>query len=181
MRKRQQQPPDSKSHTNGLASEQQTTNGKRQTVFTPAVALEHLRSWCAYQERCQQEARDKLYDLGIKKEDVEAIISTLISEKFIDEERFAAAFAGGKFRIKKWGRIKIRSMLKMKRISEYSINKALDQITDENYLETLEQLIETKKRSIRESNKIKLNYKLLRFAQSRGFETDVVMQLLNKN
>ncbi len=151
------------------------TNNKRQTTNV----LDQMRNWCAYQERCQQEVRDKLYDLGQKKDDVEAIISTLISEKFIDEERFAVAFAGGKFRIKKWGRIKIRSMLRMKRVSDYSINKALEQIDAEIYKETLQQLLETKKRSLKsETNKVKRNYKLLRFAQSRGFETDLVMQLL---
>jgi regulatory protein len=151
-------------------------------ALTPLLALEQLRNWCAYQERCQQEARDKLYDLGIKKDEVEAIIATLISEKFIDEERYAKAFAGGKFRIKKWGKIKIRSMLKMKRISEYSIQKALSEINEDNYLETIEQLIERKSRQLKgESNKVKRNYKLLRFVQSRGFETDLIMQMLNKN
>jgi regulatory protein len=151
-----------------------------QKITDPSLALEKMRSWCAYQERCQQEARDKLYQFGLWPEAVESIISSLITENFINEERFAVAYAGGKFRIKKWGRIKIRSALKQKRISDYCLKKALAEIDDNDYMKTLQKIIDDKTRALSsEKNKIRKHYKLLRHAQSKGYETDLVLMLIN--
>lgn len=157
----------------------QTSNIKPQMTKADTNYFELMRNWCAYQERCQQDARDKLFDLGLKTAEVEDIVASLIAEQFIDEERYAIAFASGKFRIKKWGKVKIRSILKMKRVSDYSVRKALSEIDEEEYLTTLRSLIESKAKMLKsEPNKIRKNYKLLRFAQSRGFETDLIMNLL---
>lgn len=145
------------------------------------MTLEKLKHWCAYQERCQQEARDKLFALGLKTGEVEQVVAALIADGFIDEERYALAFAGGKFRIKKWGRIKIKMMLKQKRISDYSISKALQSIDEQEYLSALEKIIVEKKRALRsETSKIRRNYKLLRYVQSKGYETDLAMELLKE-
>ncbi|MFI5141877.1 MAG: regulatory protein RecX, partial [Bacteroidia bacterium] len=109
---------------------------KQIKYHTPEQALIKIRDWCAYQERCQQEARDKLYDYGLKTDDVENIIAQLVNENFINEERFAIAFAGGKFRIKKWGKVKIKQELKAKRVSDYCIKKGLAIIDNTDYINT---------------------------------------------
>ena len=85
--------------------------------LTPQQAVIKAQMSCAYQERCQQEMRDKLYEWGLYSNDVENIIANLISDGYLNEERFAKAFAGGKFRIKKWGRIRIKLELKKRKIS----------------------------------------------------------------
>lgn len=145
---------------------------------SPEEAFLKIQSWCAYQERCQQETRDKLYDYGLWPEAIENIIADLISQNFIDEERFAKAFAGGKFRIKKWGRVKIKIALKQKRISDYCIKKALQEISEEDYFKTLQSVLEKKEKQLQEKNPIKRKYKLLQYAYSRGFEQDLVLDAL---
>jgi len=99
-----------------------------------------LKYYCAYQDRCHSEVKTKAYSFGLRKPEVEELTSKLIEENCLNEERFAKAFAGGKFRIKQWGRIKIRSELKNKQISNYCIVAALDEIDDRKYKETLHRL-----------------------------------------
>ena len=144
------------------------------------MARKRIENWCAYQERSQQEARDKLYEYGLHKTDVEQIISELIGENFLNEERFAIAFAGGKFRIKKWGKIKIKIELRQKKVSDYCIKKALNQINDSDYFSTLEKIIEKKNREVKEANKLKKHYKLLQYAASRGYEKDLIIEVLKE-
>jgi regulatory protein len=98
---------------------------KPKKKLTPNQALIKAQMSCAYQERCQQEIRDKLYEWGLHSNEVENIIADLISTNFLNEERFAKAFAGGKFRIKKWGKVKIKIELKKRKISDYCIRKGL--------------------------------------------------------
>jgi regulatory protein len=154
-------------------------NKKSQKRLTPELAFEKIKNWCAYQERSQQEARDKLYEYGLYKEDVEQSISKLINENFLNEERYAIAFAGGKFRIKKWGRQKIKAELRMRKVSDYCIHKALKQIGDNDYLSALEWVITKKLKLVKEPNKIKKHYKILQYASSRGYEKDLIMDVLN--
>ena len=87
-------------------------------LLSPEKALQKAESYCSYQERSQQEVRDKIYSWGLLRNDVENILSTLITSGFLKEERFASAFTRGKFRIKKWGRNKIREALRGKKVSE---------------------------------------------------------------
>ena len=148
-------------------------------ITDPHLALLKMQSWCAYQERCQHDARNKLYELGLWPEAVENIIVKLIEENFINEERFAIQFAKGKFNIKKWGRVKIKQELKQKRVSDYCLKKALQQIDEEDYLATLTKVIATKKRVTTEKNPIKLKFKLATYALSRGFERDLIFDVLN--
>ena len=117
-------------------------------------AIQRIRHYCAYQERSQQEVRDKLYELGMSKSEVEEIISDLISENFLNEERFAQQFAGGHFRIKQWGRIKIKYELKKKNVSEYCIKKALAAINMSDYFATLSKLADIKFRSLKSEKNI---------------------------
>jgi regulatory protein len=148
-------------------------------ITDPHLALIKMQSWCVYQERCQQDTRNKLYELGLWPEAVENIIVKLIEDNFLNEERFAMQFAKGKFNIKKWGRIKIKQELKQKRVSEYCLKKALQQIDEEEYITTLTKVIATKKRLITEKNPIKLKFKLATFAMSKGYERDLVFDVLN--
>src|SRR5688500_741234 len=110
---------------------------KKIRITDQKQALIKARNYCAYQERCQQEVRDKLYEWGLWPEAVENIIVELITDNFLNEERFATTFAGGKFRIKKWGRVKIKLELKKRKISEYCIKQAMKEIDEKDYLKTL--------------------------------------------
>ena len=109
-------------------------------TLTKEQAYQKLKHYCAYQDRCHSEVKSKAYLLGMKKMDVEELTSRLIEEGCLHEERFARSFAGGKFRMKQWGRIKIRSELKKKQISSYCIAAALEEIDDQKYNETLHKL-----------------------------------------
>jgi regulatory protein len=149
-------------------------------TYTPQQALRKIQDWCAYQERCQQEVRDKLYEYGLHSADVESLIAQLISDNFLNEERFAKAYAGGKFRIKKWGRIKIKMGLKARKVSDYCIRKGMEEIEDREYYKTLKKLLEEKDRSLNEKNHIRRKYKLLRYATSRGFEQELIMDFLRE-
>jgi regulatory protein len=148
--------------------------------LTPLMARQRIENWCAYQERSQQDVRNKLYEYGLHESDVEEIITELISNNFLNEERFAIAFAGGKFRMKKWGKIKIKVELRAKKVSDYCINKALKQIPDNDYLSTLEKVVSQKMRQVKEPNKIKKHYKLIQYASSRGFEKDLIVDVLKE-
>ena len=149
--------------------------------YTPEQALLKARDWCAYQERYQQELRDKLYGYGLKTEEVENLIAQLVTENFVNEERFAKAFAGGKFRIKKWGRVKIKMELKARRISDYCIQKALKEIDSATYMQNLKKILEIKEKSITEKNFLKKKQKLVRYALSKGYEQDLVFDVLNES
>ena len=149
---------------------------KPKKKLTPNQATIKAQLSCAYQERCQQEMRDKLYEWGLFSNDVENIIANLISDNFLNEERFAKAYAGGKFRIKKWGRIKIRIELKKRKISDYCIRKGMLEIEESDYLKILKEIIAKK---LKETNKGKIqirNYKAAQYAISRGFESDLVWE-----
>ena len=148
-------------------------------ITDPHLALVKMQNWCAYQERCQQDARNKLYELGMWEEAVENIIVKLIEDNFLNEERFATSFARGKFNIKKWGRIKIKQELKQKRVGDYCLKKAMLQIDETEYIATLKRLMEIKRKLIKEKSPIKLNYKLMNYALSKGYEKDLVFDVLN--
>ena len=135
-----------------------------------------MEAYCAYQERCDQEVRKKLKSWNMDNEHIDIIISDLISNNFMNEERFAEAFVSGKFRIKKWGRIKIKRELKFRKISNYSINKALSQIDEEEYLNTLKILIE--KKEIKGKSKWDKQAKLKRYLANKGFENDLINEFL---
>lgn len=135
-------------------------------------------NFCAYQERSQFELRSKLYEWGIHRQDVEEIISEMIEGNFLNEERFALAYTLGKFRIKSWGRIKIRQGLKIKRVPDNLIAKSLRAIDEDDYISRLRQILEKKSKLMSEKDPFKLRYLLSRYAASKGFEQDLVSDLL---
>ena len=147
---------------------------KNNKIITPLLAIKKAEVYCAYQERCQQEVRDKLYTFGIDSETVEGIIAHLIESNFLNEERFALAYVRGKFKQKQWGRIKIKQGLKFKKISDYLIKKALASIDSDDYYATLKNLADKKYKDIKESNILKKRYKLIAVLISKGFESDLV-------
>lgn len=122
--------------------------------------------------------RDKIYSWGLHQREVESIISYLIEEGFLKEERFAIAYAGGKFRIKKWGKIKIKLALKNKKISEPLIKKALGEISDSDYRKMLQKVISVKEKLVTEKDPYKRKYKIASYAISRGFEPQLVWEVL---
>jgi regulatory protein len=150
-------------------------------VFSREQAKVKAESYCAYQERSQFEIRNKLYDWGLHQKDVEEIISELIEQNFLNEERFAMAYSLGKFRIKGWGKIKIRQGLKIKRIPDKLIMKSLNAIDDDDYLMMLKKILEKKSNTISEKDPFKLRYLLTRFAASKGYELDLIADLLIHN
>jgi regulatory protein len=146
---------------------------RKKKRYTPGEGLKKAQAYCAYQERCQQEVRNKLYEWGLWPNDIEKIISDLITDNFLNEERFAKIYAGGKFRIKKWGRNRIILELKKRNISDYCVNRAMKEL-DENYQETLKKIILKKRQEIKEKNSLKKQYKIAQYAISRGFEPELV-------
>ena len=135
-------------------------------------------NYCAYQERTQQEVRDKLYSLGLYKDEVEEILTELIIEKFVDEERYAKAFASGKFRLKQWGRTKISYALKQKKMSSYCIDKALKEIPEDEYEDQLILLIDRKFHQLSGDEYIVKN-KIARYLAGKGYEQDLIWTVLN--
>lgn len=133
-------------------------------------------NFCAYQERTQQEVRKRLAELEVEGDEAEEMIVWLIENNYLNEERFARIFAGSKFRQKRWGRLKIRQELKMRGVSEYCLKAGMSEIDDEDYLQILTDLLEKKAKEIKEPNPIKRKQKLLSYALSKGFESDLVFE-----
>lgn len=148
--------------------------------YTPKEAKQKIAKYCAYQERCHQEVRDKLYSYGLVPDDVELIIYELIQQDFLNEERFAIAFVKGKFKYKKWGRIKIRVELKRRKISDYCIKKGLKEIDGETYALILYSLLEKKINSLKTIKGYQKNYKAAQFVIGKGYESDIVWETIKE-
>jgi len=149
-------------------------------ALTKEKALQKLKHFCAYQERCHSEVKEKLYNLGVWKKDHDEIIAALIEENYLNEERFAIAFAGGKFRVKQWGRVKIKYELKQKQVSEYSIKKAMKQIDEEEYLSVLNKLAKEKYASLKSEQYLVRKKKTMDYLMAKGFETDLIRKAVEK-
>lgn len=150
-------------------------------IFSREQAKLKAESYCAYQERSQYEVRNKLYEWGLHQKDVEEIISELIDQNFLNEERFSRAYTLGKFRIKAWGKLKIKQGLKLKGVPDKLIVKSLNGIDMDDYLSKLEQLLEKKSRTITEKDPFKRRYLLSRYAAGKGYESELISELLISN
>ena len=131
--------------------------------------------FCAYQERCSYEVKQKLKELGAEEEETEKIIASLGEDDYQNDERFARLFASGKFRIKRWGKNKIQAELRMKKIPDSLIKKALDSIHDSDYHKTILHLIEKKKREVQRDKPEIRKQKIFRFLLSKGFESNLIL------
>jgi regulatory protein len=135
---------------------------------------------CSRREFCVDDIRGKLSLWGLDNDDADKIIKTLIAEKFIDETRYAAAFVRDKFKYNKWGRFKIAAHLKSKKIPEETINEALKSIDNDQYINFLKGLLESHRRTVKAKNKFDLKSKLLRYGLSKGFESNLLYDILNE-
>jgi regulatory protein len=149
-------------------------------TWSKEQALQKAKHYCAYQERCHQEVKEKLYSLGLWKRDVEECLSTLIEENYLNEERFAIAFAGGKFRVKNWGRTKIKYELQQKKVSPYCIKRAMKEIDDADYQKTLKKLGEEKWKSLKGEKNIFIKKKKTQdYLVQKGYEYELVNDFIN--
>lgn len=152
-----------------------------QKKLTKEQVFQKLKHYCGYQERCHSEVKEKAYSFKLRKAEVEELISMLIEEGYLNEERFAIMFAGGKFRIKQWGRNKIKYELKQKKISDYCIRKALNNIDEKEYLSAAERLAKKKWASVNDpgSNRFVKMTKTRDFLFQRGYESEIVNKVIS--
>ncbi|MDC6365390.1 MULTISPECIES: regulatory protein RecX [Flavobacteriaceae] len=143
-------------------------------------AQKKMERFCAYQERCHQEVHEKLKGMRMIPEAIDHIITHLIQENYLNEERFAQTFAQGKFSIKKWGKNRIVQELKQRKISVFNIKSALSQIEEEDYLITLDELARKRLTQINETNIQKRKKKLADYLLYRGWESNLVYAKLQE-
>lgn len=154
-------------------------SGKQEAVLLDKKqALAKAENFCAYQERSQKEVRYKLVEWGMRGDELEEIISDLIINNFLNEERFAKSYASGKFNIKHWGRVKIKQGLKLKGVPDKILQKAIYSIDGDDYLQTIEKLAVKKAESLGENDPFKRKNKLMSYLQAKGFETDLILPVL---
>jgi regulatory protein len=151
-------------------------------AYTVEQALEKMRHFCAYQERCHGEVRLRLRAFPLDAEELEMVVSRLIEDDFLNEDRFAVAFAGGKFRMLQWGRVRIRYELKRKGVSDYNIRKGLTAIDDGEYLRVLDHLAEgkwasEKRRSGDEGTRRR---RVAAYLVQKGYEPDLVWEAVGR-
>jgi regulatory protein len=146
--------------------------------LTPQQALQKAKHFCSYQERCHYEVKEKLYSFSLKKHDVEILLSQLIEEDYLNEQRFAEQFAGGKFRMKQWGKLKIAYELKQRRISEYIIKKAIKIIDDNDYSKTLMKLAVSKWKSLSKEQYISRQAKTTNYLLQKGYELSIIAETI---
>lgn len=149
--------------------------------LSPEEAKKRILSYCAYQERSHKEVRNKLFEQGLYSSEVDEMVSYLITEGFLNEERYAKAFAGGKFRLKKWGRLKIIRELEGNNITANCIRLALKEIDEHDYLKTLRALIRKKEAQLEEADPYVKRNKIARYAIQKGFEPDLVWTELHQD
>lgn len=142
--------------------------------LTKEQALQKLKHYCTYQERSHYEVKQKLWELGVLRGDHDELIATLIDEDYLNEERFAIQFAGGKFRMKEWGKKKILYGLREKKVSDYSIKKALAAIDEEDYMKVLSKLAEEKYNSLKDEQYLERKKKTVDYLIQKGYEYDLV-------
>jgi len=153
---------------------------KKKPYWSKDEAVANIQRYCAFQERCHKEVRYKLIEHAIYGDLLEEIISDLISNNFLDEERFARTFARGKFRMKQWGRNKIKQELKLRDVSVYSIKAAMTEIDGDEYLSVLSNLLAKKERTTTFKNQLDKKKKLTDYALSKGYEYDLIAEMIGK-
>ena len=147
-------------------------------IYDLHAAREKIQAYCAYQERCHMEVTMKLKSWGLIQEAIDLLIIELIQFNFLNEKRYARSFARGKFRIKKWGKLKIRMALKKREVFFKCIDIAMLEIDDKTYLNTLKELLQKKNDVLKETNSYKRKMKLIRYLVTRGYEYDLIHDAL---
>ncbi len=148
--------------------------------YPPIETLQRLKLWCDRQERCQSDVRKKLNTWAYYGDEAESFIVELILANYINESRFAKAYCSGKFRIKSWGRIKIRYSMKQKGISEACIREGLEEIDEEEYLQCLKNLIEKRMKSSNDLSTYPKQAKMANYLRNKGFEVDLIWREIRR-
>ena len=143
--------------------------------------LQRAAALCCQSEHCVADITEKLLRWGVSREDSDRIIDRLIDEKYIDESRYALAYVRDKVRFSHWGRVKIKSMLRMLRVSEQDISNAFDSFDEDEYLGVLEGVIESKRKTLPEAESYASRVKLIRFALQRGFEMHEIAKFISES
>lgn len=151
---------------------------KKYKYISKEDALGRLQQYCAYQDRCHQEVRTKLIEIGCYSDDLEEVMCDLIAENFLNEERFARSYVRGKFNLKKWGKVKIRKELKLRNISAYCLRKAFEEINEEDYQSTIYELLNKKARLVKAKNQYDKNNKLANYMIQKGYEVGLIWEIL---
>ncbi|MHB1922253.1 MAG: regulatory protein RecX [Chitinophagaceae bacterium] len=146
-------------------------------VWNRDSALEKIRSFCAYQERCHQEVRKKLLEWGLSQEMAEEIVALLITENFLNEERFARSFARGKFRFNQWGRNRIRYVLTQKQVSSYCIKKGLEEVELATYRQVIKKLWKKKYQSLSNLSPGVRKARVSTYLVQKGYEPELVREI----
>jgi len=145
----------------------------------PKVVLEKIQKYCLFQDRCQSEVAKKLASFPISVEDKEAIINQLIDDRFLDEERFTETFIRSKFNQNRWGKLKIKMALQAKGVGNRIIDKWIDSLDEEKYIDCINYLIQQKKRSIKSDNPLEVKHKVANYIIGKGFESELVWQQIS--
>ena len=157
-----------------IGKEDRKTNTPMRSIISVKEAIQKIEYFCSYQERCHEDVLAKLRTMKMDSEEIDSIMVHLIASNFLNEERFACSFARGKHRIKNWGKIRISNELKFKKITQSLINKALQEITPEEYVDTFHALAERHWASIRETNALKKQKRVCDYLLRKGFESNLV-------
>ncbi len=150
----------------------------RRRGLTKEQALQKLRHYCGYQERSHYDAVQKLFELGVQKAQHDEIVSSLIEAGYLNEERFALLYAGGKFRVNDWDKRKILNGLKEKRVSSYNIDKALKTINDNDYQKKLQELVQKKFDSLKGEERLAVKNKIMQYLLQKGYEPPLITQAM---
>ena len=134
--------------------------------------------FCAYQERAPLEVRKKLGGYGLTGDEIEQVLRELVSEGFLNENRFAMSYAKGKLRIKKWGKLRIRMGLEQYKIDPSCIARGLEAIPNDEYEEVLKQHVNKKWQSVNITDPFIRNHKVAQYLMSKGFEPDLIWEHL---
>lgn len=146
----------------------------KKRVYNIEIAIERLKNYCSLEDKCQWDVKQKMKEWGLPKISQDQIMELLINQKYIDEERYSKSFCRGKFKIKKWGKIKITNELQKKNISELYIAKGLEEINDAEYHKELDKQYQKKKDAINEKNNFIKNKKIATFLITKGYESNLV-------
>ena len=148
--------------------------------ITISDAKKNIEDYCAYQERCHKEVINKLKNLGIIQNAIDIIVADLIQNNYLNETRFAQSFARGKFKIKKWGKVKIHRELNKREISEYNIKMGMKEISDSDYEETFNMLLEKKLSELSHLSESEKKRKIFNYLSYRGWEVEKIFEALRK-
>ncbi|MBX2913864.1 MAG: RecX family transcriptional regulator [Cyclobacteriaceae bacterium] len=153
---------------------------KSKKRLSPTEAVAKIQRYCAYQERSHKEVKTKLFEYGLYTGQVDEIISQLITDGFLNEQRFAKAYAGGKFRMKKWGRLKIKHELEFLGLTKNCIQQGLKELEGPDYTKTLRQLLQKKAATLKEESPFRKRDKVARFAIGKGYEPELVWKMVKE-